>query len=185
MNRAVILIISLSFVFTAVTFWSGNLLKAAEIPRPTLFIFDSDASDRLTRLIANDRGNIYITRLFHNKVLIAGNTFFINLSRAGDLTFLFSLTPESSSYENVGTIQMLFPPEIIILTIAAYAWVVEGKKLWPKYRIIIFILCLSLIPVGMVSPTFYLPKFFPFLVMLRIFMYLIFFEWSKKLSLSR
>ncbi len=185
MKREVVLIIFLSFLFTAVTFWKGNFWKVAEIPKPAVFVFDPAARSQLTRLIAADHGNVYVTRVFHNKVLSAGNTFFINFSRVLDLTFLFTITGQTSAYENVGTIKMLYPLEIIVFAVACYAWIIHWKIFWPKYRSVLFFLLGTLFLASVISPTFYLPKFFPYLVMLRIFIYLSVWEWSKKLSSSR
>jgi hypothetical protein len=152
----------------------------AHLPTSIIFLFDNDAKIRLEKQFIADpprgRTEMLITRIIHNKLNTAGNTFILNIFRATDPTFLFGLTEESSSYENAGKIVMLSFLEFPFFLLAVLLWVRHWDKFVGKYKEVLYFLGGSLVVVGLISPTFYFPKYFLFLTMLRVFIYLTLFE---------
>lgn len=167
MPKVSILIIIFYLAVTTIIFFGQNR-------RPgnwELFFRDPAAAENLHTQITQDpnTGDLWVTRVFHNKPLTYLNTFFVNTARSVDPVFLFNLTGENSTYTSSEKINLLFPWELPLFILAA-VYFVRNRPRVLLYLLPPILLC------GLISPAFYLYKFLPLILTIRI----IIFVWLKK-----
>ena len=147
----------------------------------SFFLLDQETLKRLQRSIASDYDTnlIFITRLFHNKLLAYLETFFIAVFRSIDISFLFSLALNSSMYEDIGRIKMLYPLELPIFILAVFYFIRRWTILKKRYFFLFPALLFSLLIIGAFLPALNTWKLFPLVVVLRTFFFISFVEFLR------
>lgn len=147
----------------------------------SFFLLDKETLKRLHRSIVSDYDTnlIFITRLFHNKPFAYLETFFISVFRSVDISFLFSLAADSSMYEDVGKIKMLYPLELPIFILAVFYFIRRWATFKKRYFFVFSALLFSLLIIGAFLPAINTWKLFPLVVVLRTIFFISFVEFLK------
>ena len=165
--------------------------QTVQTERLQLFFNDPNIQGRLRDEIAYDHNGstVLITRLYHNKVIEAGEVFFTNLYRTMDLPFLFSLTHMSTMNENRGRIPMMYPFELPFFLLASWHLIRHWGDYRRQYRLLIPLLLAALVVTGLFYPAVHIVKTLPLVITLRLITFIGMYEfithsrWLKKFYL--
>lgn len=189
-NKKALIILAL-YLFISTAFY---LFQPQTVHTDSLRFFfkDPNIPNRLRDTISLDHnGNtVLLTRLFHNKVMAAGEVFFNSLYQSIDIPFLFSLTGMSTMYDNRGPIPMMLPLELPFFLLACWHMIRHWPDYRKEYRFLIPLLLASLFICGLFYPAVQVFKLLPLVITLRlitaigIYEFITHSRWVKKLHLS-
>lgn len=144
------------------------------ISQTKLFYQDPLIPYEITAQLPQDGNkNIFISRAMHNKILASINSYQTSLFRSIDPVFLFSLSKESSLYDNDGPVQVMYPIELPVFLFAFWYIVRNWERLKKRYRYFPHIVVFSILLTGLFLPRLNGLKIIPLVIIIRTMYFMV------------
>lgn len=186
MKKNILLLLLTSYVllfsFFFVTRYAANTFQPLHF-----FIPDHETITRNNNAISSDLNTkyIFLTRVFHNKIIAYSETFFISIFRTVDPVFLFSLSDFNVMYSERIALHALYPFELLLLFLAV-VYCIRKKNQTVSSNYFLFVTGIIMIFIGVTLPHIHPLKILPLLLLIRIFIAYQFYcfvkggKWFKK-----
>lgn len=160
------------FLLITTVWYVLSIPKSSWHEHLTFFLKDSSVTARIGIMtnLDHDSSQVFIARLFHNKATLLLEDYFVNISQVTDLSYIYSLTPQSLyARDNESATPILPGIELAFFLVALVVWIRAWKQL-PK--IVPILLCLSILGAALFLPYQNPVKLIPEVIMLRSFEFL-------------